>query len=106
MTPLSFHGSLPVAGAVSALKCLSRAHTDGFLFGQILCLEYEIKERVSPSWAPVTGDDLLGGLQNLPWSSPGRDSSVALTTVCLFPETLRNRNEALRLYRRKYTATH
>ena len=30
MTPLSFHGSLPVAGALSALKCLSRAHTDGF----------------------------------------------------------------------------
>ena len=45
VTPLSFHGSLPVAGTLSALKCLSRAHTDGFLFGQILGLEYEKKEK-------------------------------------------------------------
>ena len=37
---------------------------------------------------------------------PGRDSSVAPTTVCLFTETLRNRNEAPRLYRRKQTTTH
>ena len=90
-----------MAGALSALKCLSRAHTDGFLFGQILGLEYEKKKRVSPSQAPVTGADLLGGLQNPPGSSPGRHSSVAPTTVCLFTETLRNRNEAPRLYRRK-----
>ena len=90
-----------MAGAVSALKCLSRAHTDGFLFGQILGLEYEKKRKVSPSRAPVTGTDLLGGLQNPPESSPGRDTSVALTTVFLFTETLTNRNEAPRLYRRK-----
>ena len=45
MTPLAFHGSLPVAGALLALKCLSRAHTDGFLFVQILGLEYEKKEK-------------------------------------------------------------
>ena len=64
------------------------------------------KKRVSPSWAPVTGADLLGGLQNPPGSSPGRDSSVAPTTVCLFTETLRKRNEAPRLYRRKQTTTH
>ena len=48
MTPLSFHGSLPVAGALSALKCLSRAHTDEFLLGQILGLEYEKKEEFHP----------------------------------------------------------
>ena len=91
-----------MAGTLSALKCLSHAHTDGFLFGQILGLEYEKKEkRVSPSWAPITGADFLEGLQNTPGSSPGRDCSVAPTTVCLFTETLRNRNEAPRLYRRK-----
>ena len=91
-----------MAGALSALKCPSRAHTDRFLFGQILGLEYEEKKkRVSPSRAPVTGADLLGGLQNPPGSSPGQDSSVAPTTVCLFTETLTNRNEAPRLYRRK-----
>ena len=43
--PLIFHRSLPVAGALSALKCLSHAHTDRFLFGQILSLEYEKKEK-------------------------------------------------------------
>ena len=34
-----------MAGALSALKWLSRAHTDGFLFGQIIGLEYEKKEK-------------------------------------------------------------
>ena len=34
-----------MAGALSALKCLTRAHTDRFLFGQILGLEYEKKRK-------------------------------------------------------------
>ena len=34
-----------MAGTLSALKCLSRAHTDEFLFGQILGLEYEKKKK-------------------------------------------------------------
>ena len=56
MTPLSFHGSLPVAGALSALKCLSHAHTDGFLFGQILGLEYEKKiKEFHPLGLPLLG---------------------------------------------------
>ena len=43
-------------GALSALKCLSRAHTDGFLFGQILGLEYKKKRKeFHPLGLPLLG---------------------------------------------------
>ena len=60
-----------MADALSALKCLSRAHTDGFLFGQILGLEYKKKEEFHSLRLPLLGLTLLGGLLNLPGSSPG-----------------------------------
>ena len=44
-----------MAGALLALKCLSHAHTDGFLFGQILGLEYEKKEEFHPLRIPLLG---------------------------------------------------
>ena len=45
-----------MAGALSALKCLSRAHTDRFLFGQILSLEYEKKrKKFHPLRLPLLG---------------------------------------------------
>ena len=44
-----------MADALLALKCLSRAHTDGFLFGQILGLEYEKKEEFHPLGLPLLG---------------------------------------------------
>ena len=91
-----------MAGALLALKCLSRAHTERFIIWPDSQFRIrEKKKRVSHSQAPITGADLLGGLQKPPGSSPGWDSSVAPTTVCLFTETLGNRNEAPGLYRRK-----
>ena len=45
-----------MAGTLSALKCLSRAHTDEFLFGQILGLEYEKKiKEFHPLGLPLPG---------------------------------------------------
>ena len=45
-----------MAGALLALKCLSCAHTDGFLFGQILGLEYEKKRKeFHPFGLPLLG---------------------------------------------------
>ena len=45
-----------MAGTLSALKCLSHAHTDGFLFGQILGLEYEKKRKeFHPLGLPLLG---------------------------------------------------
>ena len=43
--PLIFSQESSSGSALSALKCLSHAHTDGFLFGQILSLEYGKKEK-------------------------------------------------------------
>ena len=44
-----------MAGALLALKCLSHAHTDGFLFGQILGLGYEKKKEFHPLGLPLLG---------------------------------------------------
>ena len=45
-----------MADALLALKCLSPAHTGGFLFGQILGLEYEKKRKeFHPLGLPLLG---------------------------------------------------
>ena len=79
MPPLSSHGSLHVAGALMAFKCLTHAHT--VLVGLVLSWK-EDKERDPHQF----GWQLLGrseqwGLWNTPEGKPGQSSSVTSTAL-------------------------
>ena len=66
-----------------AFKCLTRVHTKNFRpRPQLGMLKESFTQR-----APVTEAHLLYGLQSPPECSPGQDSSIAPTTICLFTET-------------------
>ena len=81
--PPSFHGSLQVAGALMAFKCLTRASTIpiGLVLGQ-----KEDRGNLTRSGRQFLGQSELWSLQNTPGRGPGQSSSVASPAACLFTE--------------------
>ena len=81
VSPLSSHGSLHVAGALMAFKCLTHAHNIGWPSPQ---LERRQRRDPHPFGRLLLGCSEQWGLWNTPEGNPGQSSSVASTALaCL-----------------------
>ena len=81
VSPLSSHGSLRVAGALMAFKCLTHAHNTGWPSSQ---LERRQRRDPHPFGRQLLGHSEQWGLCNTPEGNPGHSSSVASTALdCL-----------------------